>query len=99
MSIQSAAQLSLTAMAESVDIQSRVQGAAAFCERDIWLDASRFSSEVIKEAKNLPMPAGSLDSEGSLVKPSMLGDKFSNGGTVSQVPKCVLHGPGLLGLP
>ena len=76
-SIQSAAQLSLTATAESVDIQSRVRGAAAFRERDIWLDTSRFSAEVIKEAKNLPMPAGSLDSEGSLVKPSMLGDKFS----------------------
>ena len=76
-SIQSAAQLSLTATAESVDIQSRVRGAAAFWERDIWLDASWFCSEVIKEAKNFPLPSGSLHSEGSWVKLSMSGDKFS----------------------
>ena len=75
-SVQAASQLSLSAVAEVADTQSRLKAAVAFKERDLWLDHSSFSGDVVKEAKKLPLPVGSVDDQGLLVKPPYLGDKF-----------------------
>ena len=71
-----ASQIGLSAVAESSEIFSRIQGAAAFQERDLWLEASRLPKQVVKEAKTLPLPLGSVDQDGKLVTPRLLGDRF-----------------------
>ena len=76
-SIQAASQLGLSAVAEVAETQSRLKSAVAFKERDLWLDHSSFSSEVVKEAKKLPLPLGSVDDQGLIVKPTYLGEKFN----------------------
>jgi hypothetical protein len=75
---QAASQLSLTASAEGAELSSRLKSTAAFRERDTWLENAKFPTPVVKEAKNLPFPSGSVDEQGNFVTPSMLGDKFQD---------------------
>lgn len=75
---QAASQLSLTASAEGAELSSRLKSTAAFRERDIWLESAKFPTPVVKEAKNLPFPSGSVDEHGNFVTPSMLGEKFQD---------------------
>ena len=74
--IMSAAQLGVAAASESSEIASRTRVFAAHKERDVWLDNSRLSNALVKEAKSLPLPRGSLDSEGVCQMPLFLGPQF-----------------------
>ena len=78
-SVQSASQLSLSATAESAEIQSRTRAFAAHKERDLWVDSARVHPEVKLLAKSLPLPIGSYDSDSNkVVQPLLLGDKFKD---------------------
>ena len=74
--ILSASQLSIAAAADLQEIASRTRVFAAHKERNVWLDNSRFDNKIVKEAKELPIPLGSLDQEGQFVKPLLLGEPF-----------------------
>ena len=52
--VLTASQVALSAVAESAEIARRVSSAAAYRERDIWLDSSTIPADVVKEAKRLP---------------------------------------------